>query len=311
MRFFLTGLGNDCFILGYPFLCKFNPQIDWSLGSLTKGHVIISTLGREKPWEPREFRIKKLTTTQEWARNQRITEGKKTLKIVPKHYDEFAQVFNENLAKRFPPKRQEDLRIKLLPGAPTLINCKSYPLTQKETEVLKEFLKEEQHKGYIHMGSSPYTAPIFFVRKKDTDELYPVMDYQQLNKWTKRDHNPLPNMRMALKNLGNRKLFSKFNIHQGYKNLRIHLEDQYKATFKTMFRTFIPAVTYFSLTNVPPTFQRVVHQDLEPLLQKYPREFGNYLDNTWIVMNDDQKGIERHRQITWEHFSCSRINLIS
>ena len=55
MRFFLTGLGNDRFILGYPFLCEFNPQIDWSLGSLAKGHVVISTLGREKPWEPREF----------------------------------------------------------------------------------------------------------------------------------------------------------------------------------------------------------------------------------------------------------------
>ena len=71
------------------------------------------------------------------------------------------------------------------------------------------------------MGSSPYTALLFFVGKKDTDELCPVMDYRQLNKWTKRDHNPLPNMRMALENLGNRKLFSKFDIRWGYKNLRI------------------------------------------------------------------------------------------
>ena len=287
MRFFLTGLGNDCFILGYPFLREFNPQIDWSLGSLTKGHVVITTLGREKPWEPREFRIKKLTTTQEWARNQHSTEGKKAPKIVPKHYNEFAQVFDENLAEQFPPKWQEDLHIELLPGAPTSINCKSYPLTRKETEVLKEFLKEEQCKGYIHMGSSPYTALIFFIRKKDTDELCLVMDYWQLNKWTKWDHNPLPNMRTALKNLGNRKLFSKFDIRWGYKNLRIHSEDQHKAAFKMTFRTFIPAVTYFGLTNAPPTFQRVVHQDLEPLLQKYPREFGNYLNDTWIVMDDN------------------------
>ena len=104
MRFFLTGLGNDRFILGYPFLCEFNPQIDWSSGSLTKGHVVISTLGREKPWEPREFRIKKLTTTQEWARNQHITKGERTPKIVPECYNKFAQVFDEKLAKQFPPK---------------------------------------------------------------------------------------------------------------------------------------------------------------------------------------------------------------
>ena len=31
---------------------------------------------------------------------------------------------------------------------------------------------------------------------------------------------------------------------------------------KTVFRTFIPNITYFGLMNAPPTFQRVVHLDL-------------------------------------------------
>jgi hypothetical protein len=57
------------------------------------------------------------------------------------------------------------------------INCKIYPLNQKETSILKEFLEEEEWKGYITPGSSPYTAPIFFVGKKDSKELWPVMDY--------------------------------------------------------------------------------------------------------------------------------------
>jgi len=29
MKFFLTNLGNDRFILGYPFLKEFNPRINW------------------------------------------------------------------------------------------------------------------------------------------------------------------------------------------------------------------------------------------------------------------------------------------
>ena len=66
------------------------------------------------------------------------------------------------------------------------------------------------------------------------------------------------------------------------------------------FRTFIPAVTYFGLTNAPPTFQRIVHQDLEPLFQKYPRSFGNYLDDTWIITDDNQEGVKCHRLITQE-----------
>jgi hypothetical protein len=39
-----------------------------------------------------------------------------------------------------------------------MIDCKVYPLNVKETNVLREFLKEEQEKGYIRQGSSPYTA---------------------------------------------------------------------------------------------------------------------------------------------------------
>ena len=35
MRFFLTGIGKDLFILGYPFLFAFNPQINWK-----KGHIL-------------------------------------------------------------------------------------------------------------------------------------------------------------------------------------------------------------------------------------------------------------------------------
>jgi len=45
------------------------------------------------------------------------------------------------------------------------------------------FLTEEEDKGYIYKGSSPYTALVFLIGKKDSDERCMVMDYQQLNKW--------------------------------------------------------------------------------------------------------------------------------
>jgi len=57
---------------------------------------------------------------------------------------------------------------------------------------------------------------------------------------------------------------------------------------------------YFGLTNAPPTFQHAMQRDLRELLQKYPKEFRNYLDDIWIITNDDQKGVELHRQITKE-----------
>jgi len=147
------------------------------------------------------------------------------------------------------------MAIKLLLNAPTSINCKVYPLNRKEMDILRKFLVEEEEKGYIKQGSSPYTAPVFFVGKKDSEELRLVMDYRKLNKWTERDNNPLPNIRTALENLQEGELYSKFDLRWGYKNLRIKEEDQTKAAFKTTFGTYIPKVTYFRLTNAPPTFQ--------------------------------------------------------
>ena len=61
-----------------------------------------------------------------------------------------------------------------------------------------------------------------------------------------------------------------------------------------MFGTYIPKVTYFGLTNVPPTFQQIIHQDLQPILQKYPKNFGNYLDDTWIITRKTPEGRALH-----------------
>ena len=44
MRFYLTNLGKDRFILGYPFLWEFNLRIDWKTGQLLEGDVEIETM---------------------------------------------------------------------------------------------------------------------------------------------------------------------------------------------------------------------------------------------------------------------------
>ena len=34
MRFFIANMGEDCFVLGHPFLSAFNPQVDWFRGQI-------------------------------------------------------------------------------------------------------------------------------------------------------------------------------------------------------------------------------------------------------------------------------------
>jgi len=45
MKFFLTNLGNNQFILGYLFLKEFNPKIDWEKAQLLDRELEIKTMG--------------------------------------------------------------------------------------------------------------------------------------------------------------------------------------------------------------------------------------------------------------------------
>jgi len=47
----------------------------------------------------------------------------------------------------------------------------------------------------------------------------------------------------------------KFNIRQGYNNLRIDPKDRWKAAFVTEKGLFEPMVIFFGLCNSPPAFQ--------------------------------------------------------
>jgi hypothetical protein len=94
-------------------------------------------------------------------------EEQQEIPEIPKEYQEFAQLFNDEAANWFPPSREWDHTIDLKPGAPDKLNCKVYPMTRDEDMVLERFLDEMVAKGYICPSKSPYALPFFFVKKKD------------------------------------------------------------------------------------------------------------------------------------------------
>ena len=218
--------------------------------------------------------------------------------MISEEYKRHARVFLERESLRFPPKREEDMTIPLKEGSPDVINCKIYPLTQEERGLLEKFLANELELGRIKEGPSPYTSPVYFINKKHSEEKHIIMDYCKVNKWTVRDNNPLPNIQEALENLWNKTLFFKFNIQWGYNNIQIAKEDQYKAAFKTKHGTFIPQVMYFGLKHAPPFFQRMMHRNFRELLQRYPENLRNYMDDWWIVTENTSEGMALHQKIT-------------
>ncbi len=87
------------------------------------------------------------------------------------------------------------------------------------------------------------------------------------------------------------------DIRWGYKNHCIKEEDQYKATLKTVFGTFISRVVYFGLKNAPPFFQHMMAKEFVLLLQKYEPYLSNYLNDWIIAMPGEKEGLKLHQSI--------------
>jgi hypothetical protein len=117
------------------------------------------------------------------------------------------------------------MTIPLKEGSPNELDCIMYPLTRKEMTILREVIEADLKKGFIRHGTSSFVSLVFFIPKKDENELQMVIDYRKLNDMTKKDFYPLPNLQVELKKLSHHKLFLKFDARAGYNNIRIKDED--------------------------------------------------------------------------------------
>jgi hypothetical protein len=203
MRFFLTDLGPQRLILGYPWFAAVQPRIDWARGWIDYEQLPVvikmpnahraKCLNRIITTQPRKntplTQIRRLIQTKaSLLAEQSSTKEKPTL---PPHYQRHAQVFSKWEAQRFPESQAWDHAIKLKKDAPSTLPAKVYSLTQPEQVALQDFLKEHLEKGYIRPSKSPYAAPFFFIKKKD-GKLRPVQDYRKVNEWTIKNCYPLP-----------------------------------------------------------------------------------------------------------------------
>ena len=81
-------------------------------------------------------------------------------------------------------------------------------------EVQKQ-LKDVLDHGWIQTSTSPYGAPILFVRKKGGC-LRMCDDYRQLNAITKKNRTPLPRIDELLDSLHGATVFSLLDLYKGY-----------------------------------------------------------------------------------------------
>ncbi|GJV61471.1 hypothetical protein Tco_1467571 [Tanacetum coccineum] len=99
------------------------------------------------------------------------------------------------------------ISIDLVPRAAPLARA-PYRLASSEMNELSDQLQELFNKGFIRPRSSPWGAPILFVKKKD-GSFQMCIDYQELNKLTVKNHYPLPRIDDLFDQLQGSSVYSK------------------------------------------------------------------------------------------------------
>ncbi|GJZ52873.1 putative reverse transcriptase domain-containing protein [Tanacetum coccineum] len=211
---------------------------------------------------------------------------KKRLEDVPIVQD-FPEVFPEDLPG-LPPTRQVEFQIDLVPGAAPVARA-PYRLAPSEMKELSEQLKELSDKGFIRPSSSPWGAPVLFVKKKD-GSFRMCIDYRELNKLSGRTDSPLPRIDDLFDQLQGSSVYSKIDLRSGYHQLRVREEDIPKTAFRTRYDHYEFQVMPFGLTNAPAVFMDLMNRVCKP-----------YLDKFVIVFIDDILIYSKNKQEHEEH----------
>ncbi|GBG61761.1 hypothetical protein CBR_g23275 [Chara braunii] len=179
--------------------------------------------------------------------------------------DEFADIFESPTG--VVPDRPLSHEIILEAGAVPPKGC-IYRISEEELEVLRAQLDDLLAKGWIRPSSSPYGAPVLFVRKKNKD-LRLCIDYRKLNAQTVKNAGPLPRIDGLLERLGGAKYFSKLDLKSRYHQISIQPNERYKTAFKTRYGHFEWVVMPFGLTNAPATFQAAMTNEFRAMLDRF------------------------------------------
>ncbi|GJT62579.1 putative nucleotidyltransferase, ribonuclease H [Tanacetum coccineum] len=205
---------------------------------------------------------------------------------------EFPNVFPEDLPS-IPPVRQVELQIDLIPEAAPIART-PYRLAPLKMQELSNQLQELTDQGFIRPSTSPWGAPVLFVKKKD-GSFRMCIDYRELNKLTIKNRYPLPMIDDLFDQLQGSSIYLKIDLRSGYHQLRVRERDIPKTAFRTRYGHYEFQVMPFGLTNAPAVFMDLMNRVCKP-----------YLDKFVIVFIDDILIYSRNEE---EHASHLRIIL--
>ncbi|GJY81991.1 putative reverse transcriptase domain-containing protein [Tanacetum coccineum] len=249
-------LGSFDVIVGMNWLAKYHAVIDYA-------EKIVRI-----PWGNETIIVHGDGSNQGYGTRLNIISCTKTHKYLLKgHHVFLANVTSKETEDRSREKRLEDVpivrdfpEIDLIPGVAPVARA-PYRLAPSEMKELSEQLQELSDKGFIRPSSSPWGAPVLFVKKKDSSF---------------------------------RIVYSKIYLRSGYHQLRVREEDIPKMTFRTRYGHYKFQVIPFGLTNAPVVFMDLMNRVCKPYLDKFIIVF---IDDILIYSKDKEEHEEHLKAI--------------
>jgi hypothetical protein len=143
-----------------------------------------------------------------------------------------------------------------------------YILSEKESEVLHDWLTDMLEISKIRGTKSPAGLPILFIPKAHGRGLRLCVDYRGLNKITIANHYPLAIMSGLQDCVSGIWIFTKLDLKNGYHLILVKKGYEWKTTIRYQYGLYEFMVMRFGLTNAPATYQDMINHILKQLLNK-------------------------------------------
>ncbi|GJV02910.1 putative reverse transcriptase domain-containing protein [Tanacetum coccineum] len=199
-----------------------------------------------------------------------------------------------------PPLRQVEFRIDLVPRAAPVAHA-LFRLAPSEMRELSVQSQELLEKGFIRLSSSPWGAPVFFVKKND-GSFRKCIDYRDLNKLIIKNRYPLMRIDELFDQLLGSSVYSKIDLRSRYHHLRIKEEDIPNTAFRTRYGHFEFQVMPFGLTNAPAVFMDLMNRVCKSYLDKFVIVFSDDI----LVYSKDEEEHGKHLKIILEMLKKER-----
>ena len=315
-------------ILGKPWLTEANPSIDWRTNTLR-----ITRNGTDSDWNCTGFKSSSISTRtrglllshihffteattprseiylallrstadndkpQEHPEDDATTKPPATSHLLPPEirtivHDEFPDVFPAALPPGLPPDRGDAMHIDTDPTADPPFKP-VIRLSIAELDELKKQLDDLLSKKFIKPSTSPYGAPVLFVKKSD-GSLRMCVDYRALNQITRKNRHPLPRIDELIDRFRGARYFTKLDLISGYHQQRIYGPHTHKTAFRTRYGHFEFNVVPFGLTNAPASFSNMMIKVFDSVLDKC---VVIYLDDILIYSKTKSEHLQHIRSV--------------